>query len=62
MPARITAACVRAGQPAPAGRAQIARCIVDSLALAHRQAVAAAQELSRQARRYGPHRRRRLPE
>ena len=46
MPARITAACVRAGQPAPAGRAQIARCIVDSLALAHRQAVAAAQELS----------------
>ncbi len=46
MPARITAACVRAGQPAPAGRAQLVRCIIDSLALAYRQAVAAVQELS----------------
>jgi sugar (pentulose or hexulose) kinase len=46
MPARITAACVRAGQPAPAGRAGIVRCILDSLALAYRQAVGAVQELS----------------
>jgi rhamnulokinase len=46
MPARISAACARSGQPAPSGRAQIVRCIIDSLALAHRQAVAAVQELS----------------
>ena len=46
MPARIAAACERSGQPAPSGRAQIVRCIIDSLALAHRRAVAAVQELS----------------
>jgi rhamnulokinase len=46
MPARISAACAEAGQRAPSGRAQVVRCIVDSLALAYRQAVTAAQELS----------------
>jgi len=46
MPARIGAACTRTGQPAPAGPAETVRCIVDSLALAHRNAVADAQRLS----------------
>jgi rhamnulokinase len=46
MPARIAAACRRLGQPAPATPAQTVRCIVDSLALAHRAALADAQRLS----------------
>jgi sugar (pentulose or hexulose) kinase len=46
MPARIAAACRAAGQDAPDGPVQTARCILDSLALAHRRAVAQAQELS----------------
>jgi sugar (pentulose or hexulose) kinase len=46
MPARIAAACQAAGQAPPASRAQTVRCIMDSLALAHRRAVNAAQELS----------------
>jgi rhamnulokinase len=46
MPARIAAACRAAGQPAPDGPVQTARCILDSLALAYRRAVAQAQELS----------------
>jgi len=46
MPARIAAACRRAGQPVPADRAATVRCIVDSLAAAHRRAVEQAQELS----------------
>jgi len=46
MPARIAAACARTGQPAPAGPAATVRCIVDSLALAHRSAVADARRLS----------------
>ena len=46
MPARITAACVRAGQPAPSGRGGMVRCILDSLALAYRQAIAEVQELT----------------
>jgi sugar (pentulose or hexulose) kinase len=46
MPARIAAACRAAGQPPPATRAQTVRCIMDSLALAHRRAVVAVQELS----------------
>jgi rhamnulokinase len=46
MPARIAAACRAAGQDPPASRAQTVRCIMDSLALAHRRAVIAAQELS----------------
>ncbi|NEB81459.1 rhamnulokinase, partial [Streptomyces sp. SID14478] len=36
MPDRIAAACRATGQPEPRTRAQITRCILDSLALAHR--------------------------
>ncbi|MGN6793643.1 MAG: rhamnulokinase [Streptosporangiaceae bacterium] len=46
MPARIVAACARTGQPAPSGPGQTVRCILDSLALAHRRAVRQAQLLS----------------
>jgi rhamnulokinase len=46
MPSRIAAACVAAGQEPPAGRAETVRCILDSLALAHRRAVLDVQELS----------------
>jgi sugar (pentulose or hexulose) kinase len=46
MPARIAAACEAAGQPRPETPAQITRCILDSLALAHSRAIAEAQELS----------------
>ena len=46
MPARIAAACEAAGGPVPGDRAQTVRCIVDSLALAHRRAIMDVQELS----------------
>jgi rhamnulokinase len=46
MPARIAAACRATGQPVPATPAAFTRCILDSLALAHRRAVRLAQELS----------------
>jgi rhamnulokinase len=46
MPARIAAACERAGQPVPSEPGQMVRCILDSLALAHRRAVRQAQQLS----------------
>ena len=46
MPARIVAACERTGQRAPSTPAAFARCVLDSLALAHRRAVHAAQQLS----------------
>ncbi|MFF2996773.1 rhamnulokinase family protein [Streptomyces sp. NPDC057950] len=46
MPARIADACRASGQPVPGSRAEITRCILDSLALAHRRAVAEAQELA----------------
>jgi rhamnulokinase len=46
MPARIAAACREAGRPEPASHAQTVRCIVDSLAQAHRRAVEAAVRLS----------------
>ncbi|MEU0154001.1 rhamnulokinase [Micromonospora fulviviridis] len=46
MPARIADACRRAGEPVPAGPAATVRCIIDSLALAHRRAVREAQQLS----------------
>jgi rhamnulokinase len=36
MPARVQAYCRRSGQPVPEGPAAIARCVVDSLALAYR--------------------------
>jgi rhamnulokinase len=46
MPARIAAACAAAGQDPPASRPETVRCILDSLALAHRRAVLTVQELS----------------
>ena len=46
MPARIAQACVRTGQPPPQSRAATVRCVLDSLALAYRSAVATAQRLS----------------
>ncbi|HEY8729777.1 MAG TPA: rhamnulokinase family protein [Acidothermaceae bacterium] len=46
MPARIAAACERTGQDAPTSQAGVVRCILDSLALAYRAAIRAAQELS----------------
>jgi sugar (pentulose or hexulose) kinase len=48
MPARIASWLARRGLPAPAEPAQIVRCILDSLALAYRRAVGAAQSLSGQ--------------
>ncbi|MFI1422423.1 rhamnulokinase family protein [Streptomyces sp. NPDC020731] len=46
MPERIAEACRDSGQPVPTTPAEITRCILDSLALAHRKAVTDAQRLS----------------
>lgn len=46
MPARIAEACRRSRQPVPDDPPAVVRCIVDSLALAHRVAVRQAQELA----------------
>jgi rhamnulokinase len=46
MPARIAAACRRTGQDPPADPGATVRCILDSLALAHRRALADVQELT----------------
>nr|WP_222108864.1 rhamnulokinase family protein [Streptomyces cupreus] len=46
MPERIAEACRRSGQPVPESPAEVTRCILDSLALAHRRAVADAQRLA----------------
>jgi rhamnulokinase len=46
MPRRIADACRTGGQPVPSTRAEITRCILDSLALAHRRAVEDAQRLA----------------
>lgn len=46
MAGRIAAACVRTGQPAPAGRGALVRCVLDSLALSHARAVRQVQRLS----------------
>ncbi|MCX4817061.1 rhamnulokinase [Streptomyces sp. NBC_01239] len=46
MPERIAEACRASGQPVPESRGEITRCILDSLALAHRRAVGEAQELA----------------
>jgi sugar (pentulose or hexulose) kinase len=46
MPDRIAEACRASGQPVPSSPAATARCILDSLAVAHRRAVREAQELS----------------
>lgn len=46
MPERIAEACRAGGQPAPSTRGETTRCILDSLALAHRRAIALAQRLA----------------
>ncbi|MDG4825511.1 rhamnulokinase [Asanoa sp. WMMD1127] len=46
MPERLAAECRRTGQRAPSTRPALVRCIMDSLALAHRRAVRAAESLS----------------
>jgi rhamnulokinase len=46
MPARIAAECRRTGQPVPDTPAEVARCVVDSLALAYRLAIDQARELA----------------
>ncbi|MBK3642805.1 MULTISPECIES: rhamnulokinase family protein [Streptomyces] len=46
MPERIADACRASGQPVPETPAEITRCILDSLALAHRKAVEDAQRLA----------------
>jgi rhamnulokinase len=46
MPARIAEHCRRRGFPAPATRAETVRCVMDSLALAHRATLRAAARLS----------------
>ncbi|WP_405865496.1 rhamnulokinase family protein [Streptomyces sp. NBC_00005] len=46
MPERIAEACRASGQPVPESPAEITRCILDSLALAHRRAVEDAQRLA----------------
>ncbi|WP_240809831.1 rhamnulokinase family protein [Actinomadura sp. WMMA1423] len=46
MPARIAAHCRRRGFPEPASRAETVRCVVDSLALAHRVTLRQASRLS----------------
>ncbi|MFE2376753.1 rhamnulokinase family protein [Streptomyces sp. NPDC059398] len=46
MPERIAAACRATGQPVPRTQAETVRCILDSLALAHRRAIAAAMRLA----------------
>jgi rhamnulokinase len=46
MPARITAYCDASGQTPPSGQGELVRCILDSLALAYREAVRQASDLS----------------
>ncbi|MQS06862.1 rhamnulokinase [Streptomyces alkaliphilus] len=46
MPARITEVCRRTGWPVPRDRAETVRCVLDSLALAHRRALADASRLA----------------
>lgn len=46
MPARIAAYCVRTGQRPPTDPAATVRCILESLALAHRATLRTAAELS----------------
>ncbi|MGW3651380.1 rhamnulokinase [Streptomyces sp. NPDC000878] len=46
MPERIAEACRVSGQPVPRSPGEITRCILDSLALAHRRAVVDAQQLA----------------
>ncbi|MEU6578538.1 rhamnulokinase family protein [Streptomyces sp. NPDC046805] len=46
MPQRIAEVCRRTGQPEPRDETETVRCVLDSLALAHREALADARRLS----------------
>lgn len=46
MPSRIASLCRASGQPEPGSRAALLRCVLDSLALAHRRAIRAAAALA----------------
>ncbi|MEU5153496.1 rhamnulokinase family protein [Glycomyces sp. NPDC021274] len=46
MPARLRAYCAETGQPVPQTPAEVAACVLDSLALAHRRAVDALESLT----------------
>jgi rhamnulokinase len=46
IPARIAAECRRTGQVPPRSAAETVRCVLDSLALAHRRAILEVQELA----------------
>jgi rhamnulokinase len=46
MPERITEACRASGHAVPTTRAELTRCILDSLALAHRRAIEDARRLA----------------
>ena len=46
MPSRVAAYCQRTGQPVPDGPGAIVRCILESLALAHRRTLHQAAELA----------------
>jgi rhamnulokinase len=46
MPSRLADACRATGQRVPESQAEITRCILDSIALAHRRAIMDAQRLS----------------
>ncbi|MFF1674735.1 rhamnulokinase family protein [Streptomyces sp. NPDC058256] len=46
MPSRIADACRESGQSVPGSPAEVTRCILDSLALAHRRAVTETQALA----------------
>lgn len=46
MPERIAGACRATGQPVPGTHAEMVRCILDSLALAHRRTIGAAVRLA----------------
>jgi len=46
MPRRIADLCRRSGEPVPASRAALLRCVLDSLALAHRRWLRKAMELA----------------
>lgn len=46
MPERMAEACRASGQASPASPAETVRCVLDSLALAHRRALADAQRLT----------------
>lgn len=46
MPARIRDYCAATGQPVPEGPVEVAACVVDSLALAHRRAIGDLERLT----------------